>query len=368
MIPLASVSLSPFDAGWLGATLILTTPVLLAALGELISERAGVLNVGLEGMMVSGAFVAYLVASKLHSLPLAVVLGVGGGMVFGVVMALLAIEARADQVVAGVGVNLMAIGVTSYLFEQIFGGSTEVVVNRVGDLRIPLLADIPTVGPALFDHDPFVYLALLLVPACWYLLFRTKWGLAIRACGEMPAAADTAGISVRRVRWGAVLAASALAGLGGAYLTVVSVGIFADDIPAGRGYLALIAVIFGRWRPFGVLAACLLIGGADALRIRLTLLDGIPRIFWVVFAIAAIAFLVQLALAQRGRPERRTNAFVLILALAGLALAVVTPHISLPAQFWRTLPYLIGLLALLAAVTKARMPSRLAYPYERGEG
>ena len=348
--------------------LILTTPVLFAAIGELISERAGVLNVGLEGMMVSGAFVAYLAVWKLHSLPLGVILGMCGGMVFGVVMALLAIEARADQVVAGVGVNLMAIGVTSYLFQQIFGGGAQVVVKRVGDLRIPLLADIPTVGPALFDHDPFVYLAFLLVPACWFLLYRTKWGLAIRACGEMPAAADTAGISVRRVRWAAVLACSALAGLGGAYLTIVSVGIFTADIPAGRGYLALIAVIFGRWRPFGVLAACLIIGGADALRIRLTLLDQIPRIFWVVIAFAAIVFLVRLALIHRNRPEKRTNTFVLVLAVVGLALAVITPHISLPAQFWRTLPYLIGLLALVAAVTRARMPSRLAYPYHRGEG
>jgi simple sugar transport system permease protein len=363
-----SISLAPFDAGWLGAMLILTTPVLLAAVGEMISERAGVLNVGLEGMMVSGAFVAYLATWKLHNLALGAFLGMCGGMVFGVVMGLLAIEARADQVVAGVGVNLMAIGVTSYLFEQIFGGTQQIVVDRIGDLRIPLLADIPTVGPALFDHDPLVYAAFLLVPVSWYLLFRTRWGLAIRACGEMPAAADTAGISVRRVRWGAVLAASALAGLGGAYLTVVSVGIFTDDIPSGRGYLALIAVIFGRWRPLGVVAASLIIGGADALRIRLTLLDSIPRIFWVVIAIAAIAFLVRLLLAHRERAEKRSNTFVLVVAVIGLVLAVATPHVFLPAQFWRTLPYLIGLLALAAAVTRARMPSRLATPYQRGEG
>jgi general nucleoside transport system permease protein len=363
-----AISLSPFDAGWLAAALVLTTPVLLTAIGELISERAGVLNVGLEGMMVAGAFVAYLVTYKLHSLALGVILGMCGGIAFAVVMALLAVEARADQVVAGVGINLMAIGLTSYLFQEIFEGETQVVVDRVGNVPIPLLSDIPEVGNALFDHDPFVYLAFLLVPASWFLLYRTRWGLAIRASGEVPAAADTAGISVRKVRWGAILAAGALAGLGGAHLTVVSVGIFADDIPAGRGYLALIAVIFGRWRPVGVLAACLLLGGADALRIRLTLLDSVPRVFWVVLALTAIIFLVRLIALQRGRADRGSTTFVVAVALLGLVFAVATPHIDLPAQFWRTLPYMIGLLALGAAVTRARMPSRLAYPYQRGEG
>jgi ABC-type uncharacterized transport system permease subunit len=367
VIPFGSISLSPFDAGWLAAALVLTTPVLLAATGELISEKAGVLNVGLEGMMVSGAFVAYVVADKADNLLLAAVMGMGGGIVFGVIMALLAIEARADQVVAGVGINLMALGVTSYLFQEEYGGKSQVVVDRVDKVAIPVLHDIPGVGNALFNQDPFVYLAFLLVPATWFLLYRTKWGLSIRACGELPAAADTAGISVRRVRWGAVIACSALAGLGGAHLTIVSVGIFADGITAGRGVLALIAVIFGRWRPVGVLAACLLLGGADALRIRLTLLDSVPRVFWIVLTIVAVVVLVRLVLAQRGRVEG-ANTLVLVIALAGVACAALTPHISVPAQFWRTLPYLIGLLALAAAVTRARMPSALTYPYDRGGG
>jgi simple sugar transport system permease protein len=368
MILLGSISLSPFDAGWLAAAMVLTTPVLLTAMGELISERAGVLNVGLEGMMVSGAFVAYYVMFQTENLGLAALLGLGGGVIFAVVMAVLSIEARADQVVAGIGINLMAIGLTSYLFQEQFSGQSQTVVDRVGKIEIPLLSDIPEIGPALFDHDPFVYFAFLLVPATWFLLYRTRWGLAIRASGELPAAADTTGISVRRVRWAAVLTAGALAGLGGAYLTIVAVGIFADDLPAGRGYLALIAVILGRWRPVGVLVACLLLGGADALRIRLTLLPDVPRIFWLVLALVAIAFLVRLYLVARGRGGRRTNLFVVGIAVVGLAFAVITPHVSVPAQFWRTLPYLIGLVALAAAVTQARMPARLAYPYRRGEG
>ncbi len=216
MIGIAAISITPFDANWIGATLVLTTPILLPAVGELISERAGVLNVGLEGMMVAGAFVAYLATWELHSLVLGLLLGMGAGMVFGVIMALLTVEAGADQVVAGIGINLMALGLTAYLYEQIFGGKTQVVIPQVGNAPIPLLSKIPQVGPALFNHDPLVYIAFLLVPASWFLLYRTKWGLAIRASGELPAAADTAGISVRRVRWMGVLTAGGLAGLGGA--------------------------------------------------------------------------------------------------------------------------------------------------------
>jgi len=368
VIALGAISIAPFDSGWLAAAIVLTTPVLLTAIGELISERAGVLNVGLEGMMISGAFVAYFAMVETQSLALAAAMGVLGGVAFAVVMALLAIEARADQVVAGIGINLMAIGLTSYLFQQKFGGEARAEVDRVGKIEIPLLSDIPGIGPALFDHDPFVYFAFMLVPASWFLLYRTRWGLAIRASGELPAAADTAGVSVRRVRWGGVLTAGALAGLGGAYLVIAAVGIFADELSAGRGFLALIAVIFGRWHPAGVLAACLLLGGADALRIRLTLLGDVPRIFWVVLALVAIVYLVRLFLAHRARGQKRTNGFVLAVAVVGLLFAAITPHIDVPPQFWRTLPYLIGLLALAAAVTRARMPTRLAYPYRRGEG
>jgi ABC-type uncharacterized transport system permease subunit len=368
MIGMATISIVPFDWNWIAAALILTTPILLPAVGELVSERAGVLNVGLEGMMVAGAFIAYLVTWKLHSLVLGVLLGMGAGMVFGVIMAILAVEARADQVVAGIGINLMALGLTAYLYQQIFASHAQVVIPQVGNAPIPLLSKIPGVGGALFNHDPLVYVAFLLVPASWFLLYRTKWGLAIRASGELPAAADTAGVSVRRVRWGGVLTASALAGLGGAYLTAVSVGVFAPDIPAGRGYLALIAVIFGRWRPLGVMLGALVLGGAQAIEIRLTVLPTVPRVFWVAVALIALLYLLYQIVFNRERLQRSAGGIAIGVGVAGIVLAWAVPHISLPDQFWRGLEYLVGLIALVAATTRARMPARLAYPYHRGEG
>jgi simple sugar transport system permease protein len=367
MIGFGAISITPFDANWIGATLILATPILLPAVGELISERAGVLNVGLEGMMVAGAFVAYLVTWELHSLLLGALMGMGAGMVFGAIMAILVVEAGADQVVAGIGINLMALGLTSYLFEQIFGGQTQVVIPQVSNAPIPLLSKIPQLGPALFNHDPLVYIAFLLVPASWFFLYKTKWGLAVRACGELPAAADTAGISVRRVRWMAVLTAGALAGLGGAYLTIVSVGIFAEDIPAGRGYLALIAVIFGRWRPLGVMLAALVLGGAQALQLRLTILPNVPRVFWAALAVVAVAYVLYQVIFNREKLQKGGSGIAITVGVAGIVLAYITPKISFPSQIWRSLPYLVGLIALAAATTRVRMPARLAYPFRRGE-
>jgi ABC-type uncharacterized transport system permease subunit len=368
VIAIATVTITPFDANWIAATLVLTTPILLPAIGELISERAGVLNVGLEGMMVAGAFAAYLVTWELHSLLLGVLIGMGAGIVFGVIMAMLVVEAGADQVVAGIGINLMALGLTAYLFEQIFSGQTQVVIPQVGRAPIPLVSKIPQIGAALFNQDPLVYISFLLVPTAWFLLYRTKWGLAIRASGEFPAAADTAGISVRGVRWIGILAAGALAGLGGAYLTAVSVGVFADDIPAGRGYLALIAVIFGRWRPLGVMLAALILGGAQALQLRLTVFASVPRVFWAAVALVAFAYVVFEIVFNRERLQKSGGGIAVGLGIAGLVLAWVAPKIAFPAQLWRSLPYLVGIIALAAATTMARMPARLAYPYRRGEG
>jgi general nucleoside transport system permease protein len=365
----AAVGFGPFDTDWLASALVLTTPILLASVGELISERAGVLNVGLEGMMLSGAFFSYLVTWKADSLLLGVLAGIAAGLVFAVVMGLLSIEARADQIVSGVGVNLAAIGLTSFLFDQIFGDRAQIVVPTIGNLSIPLLSDIPDFGPALFEHDWVLYLAFLLVPATWFLLYRTKWGLSVRAAGEMPAAVDTAGISVRRVRWMGVLAAGSLAGLGGANLAIVQVGIFHQQMTAGRGFLALVAVIFGRWRPLGVLGACLVLGGADALQLRLADESQVPHQLWTVLAIVAVAIALYLVLRSRGLP-RQPVAFGLIalVAVGGIVLAVATPDFALPEQLWRSLPYLLALVVLAGAFTRARMPSKLTIPYARGEG
>ncbi len=367
-LTLAAIGVGPFDTNLLSQALILSTPILLAGIGELISERGGVINVGLEGMMLSGAFFAYLIAWKAHSAFVGCLAGIGGGMIFGVVMGLLAIEAGADQIVAGVAIDIASLGLTGFLFEQIFQNLPEITVPTVGNIAIPGLSKISSFGPALFDHDPVLYLAFLLVPAAWFLLYRTRWGLAIRAAGELPMAADSAGINVRRLRWMGVLTASGLAGLAGADLSIVQVGIFHEDISAGLGYLALVAVIFGRWRPLGVLVAALILGGANALQLRVGEQPYIQSAFWGAIALIAIGLLVGEFWPNRGKPRLPAISVTSLLLVAGVVLLITEPHISLSQPFWIAFPYALALLVLGGARTYARMPRALAVPYRRGDG
>jgi ABC-type uncharacterized transport system permease subunit len=357
-----------FDAALLASALVVTTPILLAALGEVVSERAGVLNVGLEGMILCGAFFGFLVAWQIDSRPLGMIAGALAGMILAVGMGVLTIEAKADQIVAGVGLNILAVGVTTFAFDQILGDRGQVTLGSVGPLEIPVLSDLGGVGHALFAQDPVVYLAFLLIPVLALMMTRTRWGLAVRSVGEKPAASDTAGISVRRVRWMATLTAGALAGLAGAYLSVIQLGIFRQEMSAGRGFLALTAVIFGRWRPAGVAVACLVFGGADALQLRLQASSSVPTEVWVVIAAAGAAFLAWALLRQRRRPAERGSLIGAGIALViGVALLVIAPSISLPSQLWLALPALLALFALAVTGGRARMPTALTLPYRRGE-
>lgn len=366
---IAQIGIGPFDTAWLASALILATPLLLSAVGELISERAGILNVGLEGFMLAGAFFSYFVAWKTGSLALGVMASIAAGLLFAAVMGLLSITARADQIVSGIGINLAAIGLTSYLFDEIFGNRAQIVVPTIGNISIPGLSKIPDFGPALFDHDWVLYAAFLFVPAVWFLLFRTKWGLSVRAAGELPEAVDTAGINVNRVRWMGVLAAGGLSGLAGADLAIVQVGIFHQEMTAGRGFLALVAVIFGRWRPIGVLGACLALGGADALQLRLADQSEVPSQVWAVAAVIAAAFVLYWVLVSRqGRPRPTAIGLAALVAATGLVLTLVAPHIDLPTELWRSLPYLVALGVLAGAISRAHMPSKLTQPYSRGNG
>jgi simple sugar transport system permease protein len=241
-------------------------------------------------------------------------------------------------------------------------------VPTIGNIAIPGLSKIPSFGPALFDHDPLLYLAFLLVPASWFLLYRTRWGLAIRAAGELPMAADSAGISVRRLRWMGVLTAAGLAGLAGADLSIVQVGIFHEDLSAGLGYLGLVAVIFGRWRSLGVLAAALVLGGANALELRVGEQPYIQAAFWGALALIALALLGGELLPGRGRMRTSSVSLTGLAALAGVVLLITQPHISLSQPLWVGFPYAVALLVLAGARTSARMPSALAVPYRRGQG
>ncbi|HEY2770821.1 MAG TPA: ABC transporter permease [Solirubrobacteraceae bacterium] len=363
MISFAAIGVGPFDTNLLSQALILATPILLAGIGELISERAGVINVGLEGMMLSGAFFAYLVDWKAHSAAIGLLGGIGGGLIFAVIMGLLAIEAGADQIVAGVAITLAAIGLTGFLFEQIFQNLQQITVHTVHSWSIPVLTKIPSFGPALFNHDPLVFLAFILVPIAWFLLFKTRWGLAIRAAGELPSAVDSAGISVRRVRWMGVLCAGGLAGLAGADLSIVQVGIFHEGMSAGLGYLALVAVIFGRWKPVGVLAAALVLGGTNALQLRVGEQPYIQSAFWGAIALIALIWLGFQA-RHRNAPSMTLTA---LLVVAGVVLLIVQPHISLTQPLWVGFPYAVALLVLAGSRTAARMPSALSVPYRRGQ-
>ena len=361
--------MGPFDVAWLTATVRLATPLLFAASGETVSERTGILNIGLEGMMLSGAFFSYLGAWLWGNLFLGVLFGLVAGMAVAAIMALLTIHARADQIVVGVGLNLMAIGITTFAYRQIFTSRTEVHLDRPQPIPIPLLRDIPVVGDALFSQTLLVYLAFLGVAVVWFVLYRTNWGLAIRAAGEVPAAADTAGVSVARIRWVGTLTAGAMAGLAGAFLCVGQLGIFQEDMSAGRGFLALAAVIFGGWRPLGVLAACLVFGAADALQLRLQAYAFIPRQVWLVVAVIAVAYVVATRIGTRAA-VRSWLGLAIGVAVTGVAVGLfaAAPEIHFPLQLWLTVPYLLALLALAGLVGRVRMPAALAIPYRRGGG
>ncbi|WP_432989748.1 ABC transporter permease [Dactylosporangium sp. CA-233914] len=354
--------MSPLDAAWLATTVILAVPILVTATGELISQRSGVMNVGLEGMMLFGAFFGFVAADKAGSSWLGLLVGVAAGAVLATVMALLSVTLRADQIVVGVGINLVAGGVTIFLNRVLYQSGGQVTIPRMGRVPIPLLADIPVIGPVLFNQSPIVYLSYVIVPASAWALYRSKWGLAVRGAGELPEAIETAGINVNQVRWGGVLLAGALAGLGGAFLSVGQVGLFLEGMTGGRGFLALAAVVFGKWHPRGTVLACLLFGAADALQLRLQSVQTVPASVWLAAAAVAVVFLA--------RHVRRHGVtwFGLVPAIAALAIAspvLFGVGVSLPAQLWLALPYILSLAALAGLVGKARVPSALAEPFDR---
>jgi general nucleoside transport system permease protein len=354
--------LGPFDESWLIATVALTAPLLFAALGEMISERSGVINVGLEGMMLVGAFAAFLVAWETGSVWLGVAAGVAGGLAVAAVMALVSVNGGGDQIVAGLGLFIVGGGLTVYANQEIFADEGRASVDPMAPVGIPGLEELPGIGEAFFNQTPLVYLAYLAVPLVYVLLWRTPWGLAIRAVGERPEAAEVAGIKVSIVRWFGVLAAGIGGGLAGALLTVGSIGIFNDGISSGRGFIAIAAVVFGRWRPLGVLAACLVFGAADALQLRLQAIGEIPREVWLAMGAIAIAVLAW-RLRRPGGVPTIDIAIPGAAVLTAAVLFVIAPSWQLPAQIWLMLPYVVTLLVLAGLLGRTRLPSALGVPY-----
>jgi general nucleoside transport system permease protein len=289
--------------GMLESSLLAAVPLTLGALSGVLCERAGVINIGIEGMMLTAAFMGSLVGSASGSLIVGMVAGILSGALLGAVLAVLSIRYRVDQIIAGTVINIFALGITSYLSKLLF--STYQDLNSPGRfsvINIPVLSDIPVVGPILFSHNIFIYLMFALVILIHVGLYRTRWGLRVRAVGEHPRAADTVGIKVLAVRYRNVIMGGAVAGLAGAYFTLGSVGRFDENMTAGKGFIALAAMIFGRWNPIGAFGAALVFGFADSLQNKLSILSvPIPSEFLLMAPYLVTIFVVA-GLVGRARP------------------------------------------------------------------
>src|SRR5271154_1043177 len=293
-----------------GADWRLATPLIFAATGEAICERAGVLNIGIEGMMLIGAFFGFAATYATGDLALGFGSGMASGLLAAVVFAVFAVTIKANQIVVGVAINLLGLGLTSFLFRTYFV-STGRGVDIARSLDIPFLSDIPYLGAALFRQNFLVYATVPIVIAAWVFLFRTSYGLTIRAVGEYPQAVDVAGRSVALYRYCAVLIGGVLAGLGGAFLTLAHANQFVENITSGRGFIALAIVVFARWSPIRVFFVSLLFGLFYALQLQLQ----------------------------------------------------ADPNVRIPYQALQALPYLTTIVALMLARSRSNAPSMLGVPY-----
>lgn len=303
-------------AGVLAATLRLATPLAFAALGGVITERSGVVNIALEGCMLMGAFFGIFVADKTGNLALAIAAAVLSGVALAALHALASITFRADQIVSGMALNILALGLTSYLNYELYGTTgTPADLPLVGALEIPGIVAVPFVGEVIGRQNTLVWVMFLFVILLQLYLFRTIPGLRLRAVGEHPRAADTVGIDVRRTRYWAVLASGALAALGGLYLSMAVSGSFTDGMTNGRGFIGLAAMIFGRWTPVGALVAALIFGYGDALSV----------------------------------------------SLQGVSIG----DLRVPVQLLSTIPYVLTILAVAGFVGRSRAPAADGIPYEK---
>ena len=302
-------------AGVLAATLRLAAPIALAALGGVMTERSGVTNIALEGSMLAGAFFGVLAADRTGSLALALTVALLAGTLLAALHAYASITLRSDQIVSGMALNILALGLTTYLDYQLYG-TTGTPAELVGlpDVRLGFLGGLPYLGEALGQQNSVVWAALGLVALAQLFLFRTVLGMRWRAVGEHPRAAETVGVDVQRIRYAAVLLSGALAALGGAYLSLGVAHSFTDGMTAGRGFIGLAAMIFGRWTPVGALVASLVFGYGNALS---TSLQG---------------------------------------AVIGDA--------KVPVQLLGTLPYVLTILAVAGFVGRSRPPAADGIPYE----
>ncbi len=281
---------------FLNSTVSMATPILLAALGELLVEESGVINIGIEGAMLSGAFFALAAAYFSGNVLIGLGAGIAAGVAINAILAALVVNLAVNQVVAGTALDILALGLTGVFYRKFFGITGQAfIVKPLRSLALYPLDRIPILGPALFDQNALVYLAFVLVPATWWVVSRTRYGLRLRAAGERPEAADALGLGVYRLRWHALLASGVMTGLAGAYLTLAYANTFVENISAGRGFVALAVVILGRWNPFGLMAAAILFGAAMALQFGLQAL-GTSMPYQLFLALPYALTLIVLAL------------------------------------------------------------------------
>ena len=303
--------------GLMQQSIFLAIPLILGALAGVLCERSGVINVAIEGQMLSGAWAGALVGTLVHNNGAGVVAAVIAGGLMGLLLAVFAIRYVVDQVVLGVVLNVLALGLTGFIYDALMQPNQDTLNNPgfFDPIKIPVLGDVPIVGPLLFNTNVIVYLTYVLIVVIDVALFRTRWGLRARAVGEHPKAADTVGISVARTRYRNVVYGGMVAGLAGAFLTIGAVGAFSKNISSGKGFIALAAVIFGRWSPRGAIGAALLFGFADALQTVLSFTQ--------------------------------------------------TP-VTIPSSFLAMLPYLATLFAVAGLVGRVRAPAADGEPYVKG--
>ncbi|WP_224813755.1 ABC transporter permease [Hasllibacter sp. MH4015] len=376
------------------SSLRLATPLLLACLAGLFSERAGIFDIGLEGKMLAAAFFSAAFAFSTGN----VWIGLGIGIIASVVLSLLhglaSITFRGNQLISGVAINFLAAGLTVVISQTWFsqGGRTPALTGdaRFSEIVLPGAAsrirDIAQQEPVgqvyselLSGHSILVYIALVIVPLTWWVLYRTRFGLRLRAVGENPAAVDTAGISVVGLRYAAVVICGVLCGLAGAYLaTGLSAG-FVKDMSAGRGFIALAALIFAKWRPWEALGACLLFGFLDAVGNRfqnIELLTFLSLTFLFVVLIGGILLVLRLVALLRGKASASDLAIPVITLIAGLVFAIGLPELDtsagvgallnaivLPVQFMQALPYILTVVILAGFVGRAIPPRAGGEPY-----
>ena len=303
--------------GMLVSGVFLAVPLVFGAMAGTLCERSGVVNIAIEGQLLGGAFLAVVVASVTDNAYIGMAAAPIAGALVGALLALFAVRYWVDQIVVGVVLNVLVIGITSFLFSTVLSDNPE--FNQAGaqigaqggvamqSLPIPLLSEIPILGPVFFDQNALVYLMYVIVIVFQVMLFKSRWGLRVRAVGEHPKAADTVGIKVNRTRVRNTILGGAIAGLGGAFFTVASGLSFSKEMTSGKGYIALAAMILGRWNPKGALLAALLFGFADSLRIQLGVIgSSIPSEFLAMLPYLATIFAVA-GLVGKSRPPAAEN-------------------------------------------------------------